>query len=182
MVSGIQGFPWHNNFDSAKQCKNWTYSYLLDPFIVIHLEMELTMRTITWKLHLKSDPKAVFGLLTTDAGRKTFWAEKAIEENGIIHFVFPNGQIYDSQITGQIPNKELCLDYFDSSVKFLLAPAENWGTDLTLINENVPESDFAEVNAGWVSLLMNLKAVADFQCDLRNHDPKRTWGQGYADN
>ena len=140
------------------------------------------MRTINWKLHLKSDPKAVFDLLTTAEGRKKFWAEKAVEENGIIHFVFPNGQTYNSQIIREIPDKEFYLDYFESLVKFLLTRAENGGTDLTLINENVPESDFAEVNAGWVSVLMNLKAAADFQHDLRNHDPKRTWDQGYADN
>ena len=140
------------------------------------------MRTITWKLHLKSDPKAVFALLATDAGRKKFWAEKAVEENGIIHFVFPNGQTYDSHIIRGVPDKEFYLDYFESLVKFQLTLAENGGTDLTLINENVPESDFSEVNAGWVSVLMNLKAVADFQHDLRNHDPKRTWDQGYADN
>ncbi len=41
---------------------------------------------------------------------------------------------------------------------------------------------FSEVKAGWVSLLMNLKAVADFKCDLRNHDLEKTWDQGYADN
>ncbi len=140
------------------------------------------MRTITWKLYLKSDPKAVFDLLATAEGRKKFWAEKAVEENSIIHFVFPNGQTYDSQIIREIPNKEFHLDYFESLVKFQLAPAENGGTHLSLTNENVTESDFAEVNAGWVSVLMNLKAVADFQNDLRNHDPKRTWDQGYADN
>ena len=140
------------------------------------------MKTLTWKLRLKSAPKAVFDLLTTAEGRKKFWAEKAIAENGIIHFIFPNGQTYNSHIIREIPDKEFYLDYFGSLVKFLLTRGENGGTDLTLINENVPESDFAEVNAGWVSVLMNLKAVADFQHDLRNHDPKRTWDQGYADN
>ncbi|WP_445382973.1 SRPBCC family protein [Robiginitalea sp. IMCC43444] len=140
------------------------------------------MKTITWKLHLKSDPNTVFDLLTTSEGRNNFWAEKAFKKGSVIHFLFPNGQTYDSQIIKTIPNKEFHLDYFNSLVKFHLEPAENGGTNLTLVNENVTESDFSEVNAGWISVLMNLKAVADFQCDLRNHDPKKTWDQGFADN
>ena len=67
-------------------------------------------------------------------------------------------------------------------VKFGLEPTVNDGTDLTLVNEGVDEDEFSEVHAGWVSVLMNLKAVADFQADLRNHDPQRTWDQGYVDN
>lgn len=140
------------------------------------------MKTITWKLYLKSDPKTVFGLLSTSEGRKKFWAEKATEENGVIRFLFPNGHVYDGQILQAIPSKKFQLDYFDSLVTFLVEPSENDGTDLTLINENVIESDFSEVNAGWISVLMNLKAVADFQCDLRNHNPKKTWDVGYVDN
>ncbi|TAI46947.1 SRPBCC family protein [Flagellimonas allohymeniacidonis] len=140
------------------------------------------MSTITWKIYLKSDPKTVFDLLTTAEGRAKFWAEKAEEIDGQIHFEFPNSQTYQSRILKTISNQEFHLDYFDSLVKFTLVPSENGGTDLTLTNENVAESEFAEVNAGWVSVLMNLKAVADFQCDLRNHDPNRTWGQGYVDN
>lgn len=140
------------------------------------------MKTITWKIHLKSNPNEVFDLLATSEGRIKFWAEKATEEDGIIHFLFPNGQTYDSRILKNVHNKEFHLDYFDSVVKFQLEQAENGGTDLTLINENVAESDFLEVQAGWISVLMNLKAVADFQCDLRNHHSKRTWDQGYVDN
>ncbi|WP_106145871.1 SRPBCC family protein [Flagellimonas meridianipacifica] len=140
------------------------------------------MKTITWKLYLKSNPKAVFDLISTAEGRKKFWAEKATEVNGIIQFTFPNGQEYKGQILKTIPNRKFYLDYFNSLVKFNLEPSENDGTDLILINENVDESEFSEVNAGWISVLMNLKAVADFNCDLRNHDPKRTWNQDYAEN
>jgi hypothetical protein len=38
------------------------------------------------------------------------------------------------------------------------------------------------VNAGWVSVLLGLKAAADHGVDLRNHDAARTWSQGYCDN
>ncbi|PRX54787.1 SRPBCC family protein [Flagellimonas meridianipacifica] len=140
------------------------------------------MKTITWKLHLKSNTQDVFSLLSTSEGRKKFWAERADEDNGVINFLFPNGQTYKGRILEMIPNKRFHLDYFDSMVKFHLKPSHDGGTDLVLINENVQENEFSEVNAGWISVLMNLKAVADFQCDLRNHDSKRTWDQGYAEN
>lgn len=141
-----------------------------------------SMNTITWKVLLKSDQKTVFDLLTTSEGRAKFWAEQAIEKKGIIHFKFPNGQTFDSKILKIVPNKEFHLNYFNSLVKFKLKPIEIGGTVLTLINENVSQKEFSEVKAGWVSVLMNLKAVADFHCDLRNHDPKKTWDQDYVEN
>ena len=140
------------------------------------------MKTITWKLLLKSDSNTVYNLLSTSEGRRKFWSEDETEEGNIIHFLFPNGQTCNSRITKKIPNKEFHLDYFNSLVKFKLKSTKKGGTDLTLINENIVESDFCEVKSGWISVLMNLKAVADFQCDLRNHDPKKTWDQDYADN
>ncbi|WP_422858181.1 SRPBCC family protein [Flagellimonas sp. S174] len=140
------------------------------------------MKTITWKVHLKSSPKTVFSFLSTSEGRAKFWAEKANEEDNMVHFVFPNGQTYNSKILKSVPNQKFCLDYFESLVRFELEPLDDGGTDVTLINENVPDDEFNEVHAGWVSVLMNLKAAVDFQCDLRNHDPKKTWNQGYLDN
>ena len=56
------------------------------------------------------------------------------------------------------------------------------GTDVTLIDEGVPSDDRTEVIAGWVSVLLALKASVDFNVDLRTHDPDRQWDQGYAEN
>ena len=55
-------------------------------------------------------------------------------------------------------------------------------TDLTLTDEGIAAEDWAEVHAGWVSVLLALKAVADFGVDLRNHDAERSWDKGYANN
>ncbi|WP_299549944.1 SRPBCC domain-containing protein [Seonamhaeicola sp.] len=140
------------------------------------------MKSITWKLNLRSKPQVVFDLLNTPEGRMKFWTEKATQDQNNIHFSFPNGQTYDGRILVSRPHKEFHLEYFDSLVKFTLRPSVEGGTDLTLMNENVSESDFSEVHAGWISVLMNLKAVADFNCDLRNHDPEKTWDQGYVNN
>ena len=139
------------------------------------------MKAITWKIYLASDPETVFRFLATPAGRSKFWAEEAEEKDGIIHFVFPSGITYEGQIREAIPNKELQLTYFDCPVRFQLDRSEGGGTDLSLTSE-VPDEMYVEVNAGWVSVLMSLKAAVDFNIDLRNHDPSRTWDQRYADN
>jgi hypothetical protein len=56
------------------------------------------------------------------------------------------------------------------------------GTDLELTDRGVPAQDRTEVIAGWVSVLMALKAAVDFGGDLRNHNQQRTWETGFADN
>ena len=140
------------------------------------------MKNIIWKLYLRSHPKLVFELLNSEEGRAKFWAEQAEEIDNSIHFVFPNGQFYKAKIIKRVAFKEFQLDYFNSLVKFQLELTNNGGTELTLVNENIPENEYLEVYAGWVSVLLNLKAVADFQCDLRNHDQNRTWDQRYVGN
>lgn len=140
------------------------------------------MKSIVWKIHLKSSPEIVFDFLSTTSGREKFWAEKAPEVNGIIHFSFPNGESYESQILKSKTNTEFQLDYFNSMVKFSLEPTKTNGTDLTLTNEGVAEDEYLEVHSGWVSVLMSLKAAVDFQIDLRNHTPNKTWDQKYIDN
>jgi hypothetical protein len=53
---------------------------------------------------------------------------------------------------------------------------------LILTDQGVPEEDRIEIIAGWVSVLMALKASVDFGIDLRNHDPQRTWNECYVEN
>ena len=137
---------------------------------------------IRWRLHLKSPPSAVYDILATDEGRARFWAESASEEAGHILFRFPNGWKWRGKILEQIPPTLFSLIYFDSETSFELQDDGAGGTDLTLIDRDVPEKYRDEVTAGWVSVLLALKAAADFNIDLRNHDLTRTWDQGYCNN
>lgn len=73
--------------------------------------------------------------------------------------------------------------YFGGTVTtFDLADDGRGGTDLVLTDRSVLPEDQHEVLAGWVSVLLSLKAAVDFGIDLRNHDPVRTWDERYADN
>jgi hypothetical protein len=65
--------------------------------------------------------------------------------------------------------------YYGGSVAtFELAGDGAGGTDLRLTDAGVPDEDRTEVIAGWVSVLLALKAAIDIGVDLRNHDPERT--------
>lgn len=138
---------------------------------------------IRWRLHLRASPEQVYALLATAAGRARFWAESAAEHDGAIDFVFPGGQTWRGRILAQQPPDRFSVEYYGGSrATFDLAADGAGGTDLTLTDAGVPEADRAEVTAGWVSVLLALKAAADFSVDLRNHDPARAWDAGFVDN
>ena len=139
--------------------------------------------TIRWKLHLKSSTQAVYQKLSTNEGRAGFWAESADEADGIIHFKFPNQAEWKGKILEQDSPYKFRVQYYGgSNATFELNSDGSGGTDLTLTDQGIPEEDQTEVITGWVSVLMALKASLDFGIDLRNHDPKRTWDEGYVDN
>ena len=138
---------------------------------------------IDWKLHLTSSTDIVYERLSTNEGRASFWAESAVEQDGTIHFVFPNQAEWKARILETEPPYRFKVEYYGGSITtFELIADGSGGTDLTLTDEGVPAENRTEVIAGWVSVLMALKASADFGIDLRNHDPKRTWDEGYVEN
>lgn len=139
-------------------------------------------RTIKWKIHFNAQPERVYDLLTTQEGREKFWAESAPMVDGFIQFVFANGQGYKSEVLSAVPSSYFRIEYFESLVQFKLENDGDGGTDMTVVNSQVSEEEYDEIHAGWVSLLMTLKAAVDFQIDLRNHDRDRTWDQGFVDN
>ena len=138
---------------------------------------------IRWSLHLRSSPEEVYQMVATDEGRARFWAESAVERDGVVHFEFPNGQRWQGEIVARQPARLFRVVYFGGSiVTFSLEEDGAGGTDLTLTDEGVPEEYRCEVVAGWASVLMALKGAVDFGVDLRTHDPDRSWDAGYVDN
>jgi uncharacterized protein YndB with AHSA1/START domain len=138
---------------------------------------------IRWRLHLASPPEEVYRLLTTDEGRSRFWAESTVEEDGVIIFHFPNGISFRGEILEQVRPSLFRVKYYGGSITtFDLSDDGAGGTDLLMTDAGVAPDDLDDVLPGWVSVLMSLKATADFGVDLRNHDPDRTWDQGFVDN
>jgi uncharacterized protein YndB with AHSA1/START domain len=137
---------------------------------------------ICWRVHLRSAPADVFRMLATAEGRARFWAESAEEADGIIQFRFSNGQQLDAAVRQSVNPSCFQLTYFGGSVvTFTLQADERGGTDLTLTEEGAPAGEYEQNRAGWVSVLLMLKAAVDYRVDLRNKDQARTWEQGYVD-
>jgi hypothetical protein len=119
-------------------------------------------------------------MFATDPGRERFWAEKSVESDGNIELRFVDGLILKSKILESKQPKRFVFEYFGvSKVTVDLLDDGAGGTDLTLHADGV-RSD--EEWPGWVSVLLALKAAVDYDVDIRNHDVKRTWDQGYCDN
>lgn len=138
---------------------------------------------IKWHIRLTSPRDMVYRAISTNEGRAGFWAESAIETDGFIEFVFPNGQRWKGRLHEQVTGKKFAVEYIGESLaSFYLEDDGKGGTLLTLRDEGVTQTDFAEVSAGWVSVLMTLKAAVDHGIDLRNHDQVYSWDKGYVDN
>lgn len=138
---------------------------------------------IQWKVHLHSPRARVYEYLNTDEGRAKFWAESAIENDGAIEFVFPNGWTWRGKILERVLNEKFAVNYFGNSITtFELRDDGSGGTDVFLSDAHVPPDDRVEVIAGWVSVLMQMKAALDFEIDLRTHDKTRTWDEGFVEN
>lgn len=138
---------------------------------------------IRWRIHLASPPAKVYEAIATGPGRRRFWAESADERDGVIDFRFPNGASLSSRVLEAVPPRRFVLEYFGGSrVTFECADDGKGGADLTLTDDGVPQEWHSETAAGWVSVLMSLKAAVDFDVDLRHHDAQRTWDHGYVDN
>jgi hypothetical protein len=122
-------------------------------------------------------------MLSTDHGRAQFWAESAVEQDGVIHFTFPNAQRWQGKIVARQAPILFAVEYIGNSlVRFELSADGHEGTLLTLVDSGVAAEERTEVIAGWVSVLLALKAAADFEVDLRNHDANRTWDQSFVEN
>lgn len=135
---------------------------------------------IRWKIALRAPPERVFAALNTEEGRRAFWALEAPEQDGAIHFRFPNGWSASSAILRVAPPHSFAIDYFGARTSFEIEAA-NEGAVLTLTAEGVPEHDWDDMHAGWVSVLLLLKAYVEFGVDLRNGDPSRSWDEGFVD-
>lgn len=136
---------------------------------------------IVWRMHLASSPDEVYTVLDSDEGRASFWAESAEERDGHVNFVFSSGLERAERITERVPGERWGIEYFGSLVTFALVPDGAGGTDLTLMDRGVADADRAEVTAGWLNVLLPLKAAVDYDIDLRNHHRDRTWREGYVD-
>lgn len=139
-------------------------------------------KMIRWRLHLKSPREEVHRHLVTAEGRARFWAKSAVEKDGTIEFVFFSGETWRSRILENSPPRRFAVEYLQGSrAAFDLADDGAGGTELSLTETGLSAADREQNLAGWVTVLLALKAAAGFGVDLRNRDSRRSWDQGYVD-
>ncbi len=137
---------------------------------------------VSWRVHLGAAPPAVYDLLSTGSGRRRFWAESAEEQDGVVQFRFSSGATWRGRVLERDAPRRFVVEYIGGSrAVFDLEDDGAGGTDLTLTETGISPEDWQENHAGWVSVLLALKAAADFGVDLRNHDPSRSWDAGFVD-
>jgi uncharacterized protein YndB with AHSA1/START domain len=145
------------------------------------VKIETTGR-IQWRVCMKASVDTVYRMLTTNEGRRAFWAHSADEvEPGIIEFRFLSGDTWRSAILERQPPTRFRLTYFSGSELTFDLDKTSTGTVVTATETGVPEGDWLDNHAGWVSVLLNLKAVVDFGADLRNGVAERSWQKGFVD-
>jgi uncharacterized protein YndB with AHSA1/START domain len=136
---------------------------------------------IRWRMHVNASPERVFRALDSNEGRAAFWAESAVERDGAIEFRFVNGVTCRSRVLARQAPRLFALDYMGGEARFELSSDGSGGTDLLLVHHGVAAEEWQDVHAGWLNVLFPLKAWVTHGIDLRNHDPARSWDQGYAD-
>lgn len=139
---------------------------------------------VEWKLHLAAAPAEIFQFLSTDRGRERFWAERSASNDGAFTLTFSGGEELRCAIVACEAPHHFAFRYFEETLaEFTLEEDERGGTDLCLSEVGFKDAAHANENrAGWIQVLLCLKAAADHGIDLRNHDPARTWAQGYCEN
>jgi uncharacterized protein YndB with AHSA1/START domain len=128
-------------------------------------------------------PAEVYDLIATPEGRRRFWAESADERDGVVEFRFSSGAMWRGRVLDRDPPRRFAVEYFGGSrATFECVDDGAGGTDVTLTETGVSSDVWEDNHAGWVSVLLALKAAADFGVDLRNHDASRSWDAGFVDN
>lgn len=142
----------------------------------------MAKQSVSWRVQLASPVEKVFAILDTDTGRASFWADSAVEQEGVIHFRFNDGTEHTGRIRENVPHRRFAVEYFGGSIAtFTLKADEAGGTVLTLEETGIPADWWVDHYAGWVSVLLTLKAAVDFGIDLRNKDPQKNWGNLFVD-
>jgi DNA-binding HxlR family transcriptional regulator/uncharacterized protein YndB with AHSA1/START domain len=136
---------------------------------------------IRWRLHVPAPPERVHEALSTNEGRRGFWADTLTSPDGAIRYRFLNGVEYEGRVVESRAPSVFAVEYFGGVARFELTPDGNGGTDLELTHTGLWGEEWIETHAGWLNVLLPLKAMVGHGVELRNRDPRRSWDDGYVD-
>lgn len=154
----------------------------------VTLERQAAMSILTgikklrWRVVLPAPRERVYQLLTTDAGRERFWAERSRQNAQHVELSFPDGTITSMAVLDHDPPGSFAVQYFGVRTTFTLSAVAETSTLLEVVADDVAAEEHTDIAAGWVSVLLCLKAHVVAGIDLRNHDAHRSWRDGFIDN
>jgi uncharacterized protein YndB with AHSA1/START domain len=135
---------------------------------------------IVWRLRLSAAPERVFSAWLSPDDHVGFWSERSEQDPEGFRLEFIDGTVALCRVIESVSPSHIRMHYFGAQVDITLEPLDG-GTDLKLTAQNVPVDEWQDVFAGWLNVLLPFKAWVDFGVDIRSHDPKRTWHEGYVD-
>jgi DNA-binding HxlR family transcriptional regulator/uncharacterized protein YndB with AHSA1/START domain len=136
---------------------------------------------IEWRLNIPAARERVHDALSTDEGRRLFWADTRMRTDGRIRFLFSNGGEHEGLLLESRAPELFAVQYFGGVARFELTADGRGGTDVHLTHTGQRGDQWIETHAGWLNVLFPLKAMLAYGVDLRTHDPRRSWDHGYVD-
>lgn len=146
----------------------------------------------TEKIEIRATPERVFKAWTSEKEIVKWFVSEAIlqpKKGGRFFMKFVTGVSGDETILSIKKNHSFSFSFGpDGEAVEVTVKKTKKGTDCILHQYGMKETPQAKVNwhmgcrNGWVFFLTNLKAYLEKKIDLRSHDPKKTYLQGYVNS
>ena len=144
------------------------------------------------KIEIRATPERVFKAWTSDKEIvKWFMTEAKLEpkKGGRFFMKFLTGATGDETVLAIRKNRSFRFTFgSDGETVEVTVKKTKLGTDCVLRQFGMKDTPDARINwhmgcrNGWVFFLTNLKAYLEKKIDLRSHDPKKTYLQGYVNS
>jgi hypothetical protein len=137
----------------------------------------------SWRVHLLAPRELVFDLITPEFEPGPYRASSAGRLDGENGWLAPEGAHLKDATLDLTPPRRIVARYAGGGVATLeLSDDGRGGTVLRLTDVGQQAEDRTELVAGWVSVLLALKASVDFSLDLRDHDRRTFWTGAYLEH
>jgi uncharacterized protein YndB with AHSA1/START domain len=146
----------------------------------------------TEKIEIKASPEKVYRAWTDDKLITKWFVHKAVIEpkkGGRFYMKFLGDVESDEKVLGIRKNSYFCFSFGKAgeTVEITIKKSGK-GTDCILRQFGMKTSNKAKVQwhmgcrNGWVFFLTNLKSFLEKGVDLRSHDPRKSYKQGYVNS
>jgi hypothetical protein len=145
--------------------------------------MKASRSYTSWRVNLSAPRELLFDLLTPDLESDPYRASTIGQFDGENGWIAPEGAHLKNATLDLLPPRRIVANYAGGGVATLdLTDDGRGGTDLRLTDIGQVAEDRTELVAGWVSMLLALKASVDFSIDLRDHDHRTFWTGAYVEH